>query len=118
MGVTTVNGWDVPQILVEVAWAWARTSEFGVVDLRLYLNKAGRRQFCDQFGAGGAARRGFNDAIDALATRLVREWAKEGRITKVAGTRRWRAAESSTAATQPRVREVLAMSPRRHRMAG
>lgn len=32
------------------------------------------------------------DAADAAATRLISKWAKEGKIKKVPGTRRWVAA--------------------------
>lgn len=39
-----------------------------------------------------AARRESYDIVDFAATRLIALWAKQGRIKKVAGTRRWVAA--------------------------
>jgi hypothetical protein len=80
-----VKGQEIPDIAIDAANRRMRSGEFDVQHIRAALNPL-------IVASGLFARREAYDVTDALATRLVSLAAKQRRIKKVAGTRRWVAA--------------------------
>ncbi|WCM21383.1 hypothetical protein NDK50_08025 [Paraburkholderia bryophila] len=80
-----VKGQQIPDSVVEVGNRRMRSGEFDVQHIRSALSPA-------IISTGLFDRRVAYDAADALATRLVSLAARQGRIKKVVGTRRWVAA--------------------------
>lgn len=80
-----VKGQQIPDSVIAVGNRRMRSGEFDVQHIRSALNPA-------VIATGLFSRREAYDVTDALATRLVSLAAKQGRIKKVVGTRRWMAA--------------------------
>lgn len=80
-----VNGKEMP---AQAIFAAERCRDSGEFDAQ-----AIRGAIMDPvLGANIANRRESYDIVDYAATRLISQWAKQGLIKKVAGTRRWEAA--------------------------
>lgn len=87
----TVHGWNVPADVLDAAWLRASKKEwFDAASVRAILFDV-MGGHLSTFGADAKGRRHFYDAIDALGTRLIGKWAKDGMIMKVIGTRKWKA---------------------------
>ena len=80
-----IKGIEVPEKAIFAAECRMEQAEFDAQAIRAALMDPIMQ-------ANVAARRESYDIVDFAATRLIALWAKQGRIKKVAGTRRWKAA--------------------------
>jgi hypothetical protein len=80
-----VNGIEIPEKAIFAAECCRDKAEFDAQAIRCAIMDP-------ILQANIATRRESYDIVDYAATRLISQWAKQGLIKKVAGTRRWEAA--------------------------
>jgi len=91
----TVHGWGVPKEVTDHAYKRCKQerSAFDAAYVRCVLTDIIDHGKFSPFENTIRGRYELHDAIDALGTRLISAWNKEGLITKIEGTRKWKTKE-------------------------